>query len=206
MSDTKKLMTPEATLSFPHLFVPQAAEDGGIPKYSCSLVFSPEAQQTPEFQALRAAAVAAAKEKWGDKAAEKLKSARYKTFRDDVAAKGYPEGSVFINVRSTYAPGIVRWDKSLITEADKAEVYPGAIVRAIVSAFAYERKGNHGVSFGLDGLQKLRDGERLDGRVNVQDAFDATEPPAAVDFSDIADEGDDGSASVDANDELAGLL
>ncbi|WP_423787999.1 ssDNA-binding protein, partial [Klebsiella pneumoniae] len=37
----------------------------------------------------------------------------------------------------------------------------------------YEQSGNKGVAFGLQNLQKLRDGEPLGGRVPASKAFEA---------------------------------
>lgn len=201
MSDTKTkgLLTPEATLSYPWLFTPQEGLDGGEPKYSASFIFDEEAQGTPEYEALRQAAAAVIREKWGAKPPKNLRN----PFRDDGEEKGYPEGSTFIGARTKHAPGVVAWNLAPIT--DESEIYPGAIVRAQVSVFAYDVSGNRGVSFALDNVQKLRDGDRLDGRIAAKNAFTATEPPAAVDFSDI-DQAEAQGASADVNDELAGLI
>lgn len=205
MSDTKTkgLITPEATLSYPHLFTPVAVNEGDDPKYSASFIFSPEAQGTEEYQHLKAAAIAVAMEKWGDKTVDMIKKGKLRMpFRDDVEDKGYPEGSTFIGARSKHAPGLVAWNLEPIS--DENELYPGAIVRAQLSAFAYDVSGNRGVSFGLDNIQKLRDGERLDGRIAAKNAFDAAEPPAALDFDDI-DQAEANGASA-AADELTGLI
>lgn len=51
--------------------------------------------------------------------------------------------------------------------------YPGAIVRAHLSAFSYDTDGNKGVSFGLNHVQKLAEGERIDGRQSADEVFDA---------------------------------
>ena len=65
---------------------------------------------------------------------------------------------------------------------DHAEVYSGCKVRATLSVFAYEKAGNRGVSFGLNNVQKLDDGERLDGRLKAEDDFGAIEDkPAEID-------------------------
>jgi hypothetical protein len=59
-------------------------------------------------------------------------------------------------------------------------MYPGAQVRGSVSAFGYDYQGNKGVSFGLNNLQKLGEGERIDGRVAADAEFDVdmSESPA----------------------------
>ncbi len=194
---TKGLITPEAILSYPHLFTPQPGMNGGPAKFSASFIFV----EGSDLDALKRAAVAVAKDKWGDKAVDMIRGGKLRMpFRTDWEDKGYPENSTFIGARSKNAPGLVAWDgETIIT--DEKEFYPGVIVRAQISAFAYDTNGNKGVSFGLDNIQKVREGERLDGRISAKNAFDAVEPPAALDFGDV--EGPtDAEATVD---ELAGL-
>lgn len=196
MSQSTKVMTPQATLSYPHLVTPQAADNGqGKPKYSCALVFPAGA----DLAALRAAALEAARAKWGavikagnqsipiEKAFD-LRLLR-SPFRDDAVAKGYPEGSIFLNVRTEQQPGCVFGyagtdgkPARMTIEQVKAEMYAGARVRATVAAFAYEQQGNKGVSFALNNLQKLAEGDRLDGRVAAENEFDAplNEAPASL--------------------------
>ena len=155
------LKTPLATLSFPHLFTPD--EFGDTPKYSATFVFDADAQNTDEFQALKDAAAAAAKERFGAKAS-KAKSPFIDCDTDD----GWPEGSVQIRCRSTSAPQVVGKLRDgdtgkLIPITDEEAVYGGCKVYGAVSAFAYDTNGNRGVSFALVGVQKWDDGERLGG-------------------------------------------
>lgn len=175
---SKVLITPEAVLSYPSLFNPRAFSEGDTPKYEATFVFPAEADLTQ----LRQAVLEVGKKKWGDeKFGTMLKAGKVKIpFRSDGEEKGYPEGSVFFAARSENKPGVVsiypsEHDPSkpaLIT--DEAKVYPGVIVKGLVSCYAYT-KPQPGITFGLEGLQVIRDGERLDGRVNVQSAFDVDE-------------------------------
>lgn len=190
----KKLITPEAFLSFPHIAEPTVmTENGkpkGEPKYSASLLFAPGT----DVSALHAAALEAAEEMFGSKAASLIKSgAIVSPFRTDAAAKGYPEGTVFINVRSTQQPGVVYPHRgadgkpAVVAADDITKVfYPGAKVRASITAFAYNYEGmKKGVSFGLNNLQKLGDGPRLDGRVAAEDEFEATQELAPASLDDV---------------------
>jgi hypothetical protein len=99
--------------------------------------------------------------------------------------KGYPENSVFITCSSKQQPGIVHpyagSDGKPAPLTDPNEIYPGAIVRASLRAFGYDKAGNKGVSFALNNLQKLRDGDRLDGRVSAANEFDVVEGVADLD-------------------------
>ena len=91
----------------------------------------------------------------------------------------YPPGSVYINVRSKQPPGIVSRfageDGRPLRITDPSEVYSGCQVRASLNVFAYDRAGNRGISLGLNNVQKLADGERLDGRLKAEDDFEALE-------------------------------
>ena len=173
------IKTPKGMLSYPHLFEPQTPPNGTEPVYSCSLVFDADTDIT----ALKKAADDAAAEKFGPKWRDK--NLRM-PFRDDGEEKGYSPGSVFINIKSRQAPGIV--DRYPGTDGlprvidNPEDLYPGCYVMASLRPFAYDTAGNRGVSFALQNVQKLDEGKRIDGRVNAKDEFEATESiPAGVD-------------------------
>jgi len=195
-----KVITPEAILSYPHLLKPQADKDNPAKKakYSCSLVFLAGTDLTE----LRKAVIAAATEKFG--ATYKVggksvpieealaKGALKSPFRTDGAAKGYPEGSIFLNVRTEQKPGIVfAWagedgkPKKMSDEDIAEQMYPGCKVRASLAAFGYDTSGNKGVSFALQNLQKLGEGERLDGRASAEEEFDAQLGQAPADLTGV---------------------
>jgi hypothetical protein len=173
------VVTPVATLSYPHLDVPQQPQKGqnGKPKYSATLVFAPGT----DLKALEAAVIAAGEEKWPGKFAEMVRVGALRLpFRKDAEAKGYKPGSVFINVRSEQKPGAVYLfpgpdNKPALIPDDKLRevMYPGAQVRAQIRAFPYDSSGNKGVSYALNNIQKMGEGERLDNRQAATDAFDA---------------------------------
>ena len=178
------IITPKAILSYPHLFEPRPSTPGGEPVYSCSLVFEPGT----DLSAMKQEALRVAREKWADKTDAMLRTGKIRMpFREDGEEKGYPPGAVFINVRSRTAPGIVdRYagpDGKPVRINDPEAVYPGCYVRASLRAFAYDTNGNRGVSFGLCNVQKLGDGQRLDGRKKPEDEFEAEERTPSV--SDI---------------------
>lgn len=183
------VITGQATLSYPHLDKAQPGMNGGKAKYSATLVFAPGT----DLSALEAAALAAAEEKWGGKAKEMFRTQAIRSpFRKDAEAKGYPAGSIFINCRSETQPGTVTRFKdengkpvAIPQDKIKTELYPGAQVRASVSAFAYDTSGNKGVSFALNNIQKIADGERLDNRVAAENEFDADLSQEPVDISGI---------------------
>lgn len=188
MSETTtstKVITPPVVASYPHLITPQAAEEGQTAKYSMTGIFAPGA----DLSALQAAALAAAEAAYPGKGAEMLRTGKLKSpFRKDCEAKGYENCGTFINVRSEKKPGVVFSYKDpatgkakVMTDAEiEKEIYPGAVVRISLNAFAYNQKGNKGISFALNNVQKVADGERIDGRVAAENEFtaDLAEAPA----------------------------
>jgi len=223
MSD--RIITPEAVLSYPNLFKPTAVNEGDQEKYSCTLVF----EEGTDIKALKSRALDVAKAKWG----EKLKNPEIKTldtqhgkanflvagnlrlrlpWRDDpedVASKGYPEGSVFISARTTRKPGVVAAypgeDGRPATITDESKVYPGVYVKASLDCYAYDTSGNKGVTFGLGNVQVLRDGEPLAaGYVPAEDEFTATQE--APDLSDLESSDDAEDSEPSGSDDLSDLL
>lgn len=173
MTDTTiktRVITPEAILSYPHLVTPQQ-NSNGKPKFSAALIFLPGANLT----VLQQAALAAAEVKFPGKAQELFRTKKLRSpFRTDWEAKNYPKDSIFLNVRSEQRPGTVFPDLTEVPLDRIAEIfYPGAIVKASLTAFYFNREGNQGISFGLNNLQFIREGERLDNRVNPADEFTA---------------------------------
>jgi hypothetical protein len=204
-----KVITPEAQISYPHLFVPQT-DDRGRKKFSAALVFAPGTDLTD----LKAAVLEVLIERFGEKKATEMvaKKSVHLPFRDDAESKGYAPGSTFINVRGERQPSVVSvypdpatGKPSVIT--DPAQVYAGCIVRASITAFWFDRDGKKGVSFGLNNVLKVRDGERLDGRVSGEDEFADLVVQPTVDLSDLTDEsGNADTPSSSAAARLAAML
>ena len=146
-------------------------------------------EEGADLAELERVAEAVGREKWGAKYDALLKTGKIRSpFRLDGEEKGYPAGSVFVNIKSKQAPGIVSIypgpDGKPKKITDPAELYAGCYARASVRAFAYDTQGNKGVSFALNNLQKMGDGERLDGRSRAEDEFEA-DSSAAADLEDF---------------------
>jgi len=183
---TTKVISPTAILSYPHLFEPNLPPGAAEPVYSCALVF----EKGVDLGELKKAALAAASEKFGNKTEALIRDGKLKLpFRTDVEDKGYPEGSVFMNVKNKLKPGIVGIhpgpDGKPLPIEDPTLVYAGCKVRASLRPYAYEVSGNRGVAFSLNNLQKLADGDRLDGRVKAADEFEADLSAKPADLSDL---------------------
>lgn len=86
--------------------------------------------------------------------------------------QGY-EDNFFINANSNDAPAITKpQSNKAVPIIDQKEFYSGVIGRAIISFYAYDEGGSQGVAVGLNGCYKLKDGPRLDGRVDAVSVFD----------------------------------
>ena len=164
MSDLR-VITPQATLSYPNLFAPRENQQGKL-IYSAELVFGSDT----DLADMKGAATAAAREQWGSNVPKGIRS----PFDDRWEQFNYAEGSTFVRTNSQSAPGIVVGPKrSICTNPD--EFYPGAIVIAELTARAYDISGSRGVKFFLNNIWKIRDGERLVKAANVADTFAGVE-------------------------------
>lgn len=167
-----KVMTPEFRLCFPALFEPKSFDtsQNANAKYSMVMVFPKSA----DIRALKEAAATAILAKWPDKASrpKNLKS----PFRDGGEKEdweGFGPETIFITASTKSPPGIVDQKRQPII--DSKEIYAGCYCRATLVPWAYDKAGNRGVSFWINNVQKLRDGESLSGRVAAANDFDATE-------------------------------
>lgn len=167
--DYQSVQTPEFRLCFPNLFKPTSFEGSTRETYNCVMVFPKDA----DLSKLKELAKAAFQKAFPNGA----KGAR-SPFRDgNEKVEDWGEAfrdTTFIRVSSNLKPPVADRKKHLI--ADEEQVYSGCYARAVVHAFAYDVKGNRGISFGLDAVQILRDGERLGGgglaAVNTFDDLD----------------------------------
>lgn len=162
---TDKVLTPEFRVSFPSVFQAKSNFDGQEPKYSIVMLFP----KTADLSRLKAIAKQALDEKWpGDKKPKNLRTPLRDG--DEKELEGYA-GHIFINCSTKLKPGIVNANRDPIISPD--EFYAGCYARATVNAYAYDTAGNAGVAFGLQNIQKLRDGEPFSGRTKAEDDFDA---------------------------------
>lgn len=208
------LVTPVALLSYPYLFEPQKPRDEGQdPKYSATLVFLDEDDIAP----LKRAVIEVLVSQHGkDKATEMIKNGSFKliggphhSIRTDVGGKGYPEEAVaMINARTgeKYPPGVFSTVPDPETGkpmpiTDQNQIYPGIKVKALVDPYWYDVGTNKGVAWGLNGIQKISDGERLDGRVKAENVFEADEN-AVADLGDLTNPVDSEPESQDDEGDL----
>lgn len=169
--EKKKCMTPEFRVSFPQVFNPKAMNAKSEPKFSITMLFN----KNTDLANLKRAVFNAANEKYGSK--EKWPKNLKLPFRDGDNERGDKPGyenTIFVSASSKQRPGVIDREKNEIMEQD-GTFYAGCYARATLIAFAYEQMGNIGVSFALQNIQKLRDGEQFSGKRKAQDEFDTVE-------------------------------
>jgi hypothetical protein len=177
-------------LSFPNLFgrskpIPPNTEG----KYGANLLFPLDA----DIKLLRAAASAAAREKWGSNLPPKLKN----PFKDS----GYTPGAVYVIATADKSRPLVL-DPRNQPILDEDRVYPGVWAICVVRPFVYDKGVNKGVSFGLQGVMIVSDdktlgGGRLDpnaafGGVSVDDEYNPASAFQKEDFDPLAATKDSG--------------
>lgn len=172
--NTTKVVTGKVRLSYVHVFEPFSNNDDQDKKYS-TVILIPKSD-TKTIAALKAAQAAAAEagkaKTFNGKIPANLKTTLHDGDEEgDLEKNPEYEGHMFMTVSSKTKPGIV--DKDVNPILDSTEVYSGCYARVSINAFAYNTQGNRGISFGLNHVQKLDDGDYLGGRSKAEDDFEA---------------------------------
>ena len=169
-----KVITGICRWSYVNVWQPKAMEEGGKPKYSVSFIIPKSDTKTVKAiqDATQAAyEIGAAKLKGNGRSIPPL-SAIKTSLRDGDVERPDDEAyanSYFLNANSVTQPGIVDADRQPIL--DQSEVYSGVYGRASLNFYAFNKNGNKGIACGLNNLQKIRDGEPLDGHTRAEDDF-----------------------------------
>lgn len=175
-----KLVLTNVRLAFPAIFEAKSVQ-GEEPAFSASLIFPPDHKQIGE---VNDAIEAVAKEKWGAKATEMLKSMRAKDnvcLHDGDTKANYDgfEGNFYISARSKTRPLILDRDKTPLTQSD-GKPYGGCYVVAVLELWAQDNQFGKRVNAQLKGVQFYRDG----------DAFSGGAPADESDFDNLSDGAD----------------
>lgn len=163
-------ITPKFRVSFPQVFEPKSFR-GKPAKYSVQMLFDKSTDLAP----LKAVIKKAAQEEWGEKLPKNLKL----PFRqgDEKELEGY-EGKIVVSAGTKFKPQVI--DQKLAPIEAEQDFYPGCYARAKVVAYAWEEKDGksvlaRGVSFNLESIQKLADGESFVSRRDAAEDFDSVE-------------------------------
>lgn len=179
---SEKLITPEFRASYVFLFTPQEnkQDDGKVKKeYTVTAIFPKNADLSPlkkAAEALLAEKFGADRAKWPTNLRSPFRKCKDRWKNEggrQVVPPGYEDGdATFITLKASekHRPGVVNAAVQDILEP--REVYSGCYCRASVRPYYYDNKGNKGVSFGLNNVQKLRDGEPLGGFSKPTDDFE----------------------------------
>jgi hypothetical protein len=171
----------------------QNGQSTGKTQWGLTAIFD----QGTDIGALKAAMVEAAKKCWGSKAAEKIKHPKFRNPLKDGGAQvdkdgalyaGFEEGQTVCKLATKQqAPGVVDRQVRRIADADGKTLvdranglyevleenasFSGCYFKATFTAMAYDRPDGFGVSFKLENLQLVKQGERLGGggSATVQD-------------------------------------
>lgn len=179
---TVDLTTGIGTLSFPRIFPDtKDTKDDGTDSYNIQILI-PKTQRE-DARALLKAIKEVGEGKWGDKWKQVRNPLRdgdkeADELTEDGSTKGekYPErlGCYFLNARSSKPVGVYDRSRTPITNSD--DVYGGCKGKIAISFYPYSVSGNHGIGVGLNGVQKIADGESFgNARPSVESMFDMLE-------------------------------
>lgn len=159
--------TTVGILSFPRVFKSTAGKkDDGTPSYDIQIIIDKKDREG--LKAIVKAIREVGEDKWGDKwrgVKSPLRDGDKEAddLTDDGSTKGekYPErlGCYFMNARSGKPVAVVHRDLTPMDEP--SDLYGGCKGRISVNFYAYSSNGNHGIAAGLNGVQKISDGEPL---------------------------------------------
>lgn len=169
----RKVITGEVRLSYARLFKPND-NDQGTPVWS-TVILIPKSDRATMAKLKKAAAKALELgiEKGKLRKGMTLEKA-WTTLKDgddmDEPVADYAD-HWYMNVNSYRKPGVV--DRHRDPLDDERDVYSGCYARVSLTAYPFDAKSNKGVTFGLENVQKLRDGEPLGGAPSApEDDFD----------------------------------
>lgn len=169
MSTTTTITTGKVRLSYANIFSAKAAPGSADLKYSSAiLVPKSDTKTVNEIKAAIEAAKVAGLAKLGGVIPPNLKQ----PLRDgDIEKPGDPvyKGHYFFNANNTKQPGIVDLNRQAILDPNK--VYSGCYARVNVTFYAFAVPTQKGIGCSLNHVQFVEDGEPLDGRVSVDQAF-----------------------------------
>lgn len=196
----ERVVSPVARASFPNLAEPDSGREFSDDKYKITLLFPKAA----DLKTLKVAVANAAREEWG--ADVDLKSLLL-PFRDGSEKEDtFYHDYVYITAKSSRKPGVINMGKEAINAGD---VYGGCFIRANLTPFPYtttvqvekdDGKGGtklvpvekKGISFALNSVQFVRDGEAFGGSAEkdfedaaVEDYFPKESESGAADDGDL---------------------
>lgn len=191
--DSLNLITPIGVACFVHVWEPHAfADESGNkkdPNYGLILVFD----KGEALKEMKKACGRALIKKFGEAKAKAMAKTAKLPFRmaSEYAEYGAPfdaedaEERIMVSFKSRSAPGVVNARAKAIM--NQPDFYAGCLARVSCYAHAFDSMGNKGVTFLLNNVQKMGEGEKLAGsRRSAEDDFGAdSEAGGDEDLDDI---------------------
>jgi len=181
-----KMMLKNVRLSYANLFEAKENKSGDL-RYSTALLIP---KDHPQIDDLIANVNKVGEEKFGKKWETMVKKngLPVKDADEDGSADDKPEyeGQFYINTSSKRRPQVV--DRQVQPILDDSEIFSGCYANVSIAIFAFDVPENKGVSFGLNNVQKVKEGERLGGAPNADEEFEAMEDD---DFEAMEDDDED---------------
>lgn len=163
---SQRITLQRVRISYPTLFNPKAVEAGQEPRYSAAFLLP---QNDPVVATINQAAQAAINEMFGSAPPAQLKPLPMYAGETKYPGDSNYAGLYVIQAYAATKPYVV--DENVQKVIDPSRIYAGCYVNASLAIYAYKRNTGSGLAFGLDGVQFVGDGERLDGRPAVGDLF-----------------------------------
>lgn len=183
-NDPMKVLTGEVRLSYCNLTTPRAAQQGGEPKYSVTLLIpkTDMATKADIDAAIQAAANEALAKVWNGTRPPQIRVPIYDG--DGVRPSGVPfgdecKGHWVMTASTKNKPQVVGID-NINCELSPADIYSGMYARATIRFFGYSNSGNKGIGCGLGNVMKTRDGEALAGGASASVDFAGVGNASAV--------------------------
>ena len=174
-NDALKVLTGEVRLSYVNVITPRAAQQGGEPKYSVTLLIpkSDYATKADIDSAIQAAMQEAIGKVWGGVRPPQPRIPVWDG--DGVRQSGVPfgeecKGHWVITASTKMKPQVVGMD-NINAELAPSDIYSGMYGRVTIRFFGYSNSGNKGVGCGLGNIMKTRDGEPLAGNASAASDF-----------------------------------
>lgn len=174
-NDALKVLTGEVRLSYVNVITPRAAQQGGEPKYSVTLLIpkSDYATKADIDASIQAAMQEAIGKVWGGVRPPQPRIPIWDG--DGVRQSGVPfgeecKGHWVITASTKMKPQVVGMD-NINVELAPSDIYSGMYGRVTIRFFGYSNSGNKGVGCGLGNIMKTRDGEPLAGTASAASDF-----------------------------------
>jgi hypothetical protein len=159
---SKIVLTPEARVAFPHVFEKYAFGDKPAEeaKFEATLIFPPGT----DISLLEGIVQESTRLAYPDGQVPARFNSPFRKGSERSGYEGFHPDSIFITAKTDFPPEVLGINRKPLT--DSRGFYGGCWAHAHIHAYAYDRTGNRGISFGLDSIRKTRD-DKAFGRAGV---------------------------------------